>query len=150
MDTTLETIPTATRNFATLARYGSIAGRLAMGLLFTVCGADGFLHFLPMPSALPPEGAMALGMAFMKSGYLFQLIAGTELAGGVLLLANRYVPLALVLLAPIVVNIIAFHAFLAPAGLGLAIALVVIEGLLAWSYRRAYRPLFTARTREPG
>jgi hypothetical protein len=121
-----------------------------MGLLFTVCGADGFLHFLPMPSALPPEGAMALGMAFMKSGYLFQLIAGTELAGGVLLLANRYVPLALVLLAPIVVNIIAFHAFLAPAGLGLAIALVVIEGLLAWSYRRAYRPLFTARTREPG
>jgi hypothetical protein len=145
MDTTIDTLPTTSHHVAALARYARIAARLAMGALFATCGLDGFLHFLPMPSAPPPEGAMALGMAFMKSGYLFALIAGTELVGGLLLVANRYVPLALVILAPVVVNILAFHAFLAPAGLGLAIALVIIEVLLAWSYRSAYRPLFVIR-----
>ena len=144
MDTTLETIPAAGRHVAALSRYAQIAGRLAMGVLFATCGLDKFLHFLPMPSTLPPEGAMALGLAFMKSGYLFPLIAGTELAGGLLLVANRCVPFALVLLAPVVVNIVAFHAVLAPDGLGLAIVLVIVLGLLAWSHRAAYRPLFAA------
>jgi hypothetical protein len=144
MDTTLDTIPTTGRRAVAFARHGQTAGRLAMGLLFAICGLDGFLHFLPVPSTAPGDGAMALGLAFMKSGYLFPMIAGTELVGGLLLLSRRYAPLALVLLAPIVVNIVAFHAFLAPDGLGIALALAVVGGLLAWSYRGVYRPLFAA------
>jgi hypothetical protein len=77
---------------------------------------------------------------------MFPLIKGTELATGALLLANRFVPLALVVIAPVIVNIFAFHAFLAPSGLALAGALVALEIALAWAHRSAYRPLLAART----
>ena len=120
--------------------------RILFGLAFTVFGLDGFLHFIPQPKEMPPEGAMALGMAFMKSGYLFQLIKGTELACGLLLLANRFVPLALVLLAPVIVNIVAFHLFLAPSGLVLALVFLGVELGLAWANRAAYRPLLVGRS----
>lgn len=122
-------------------RIATSIARVLLGLAFTVTGLDGFLHFLPQPTTPPPEGAMALAIALIKSGYMFPLIKGTELAAGLLLVSNRFVPLALVLLAPVVVNIVAFHAFLAPAGLAVAIALLGIELALAWAYRAAYRPL---------
>lgn len=122
--------------------------RVLFGLAFTLFGLDGFLHFLPQPTTPPPEGAMAFAIALFKSGYMFPLIKGTELAAGLLLLGNRFVPLALVLLAPVLVNIVAFHAFLAPDGLALALVLVAIELALAWSYRDAYRPLFTVTGRR--
>lgn len=119
--------------------------RLAFGLAFFVFGLDGFLHFMPQPTTPPPEGAMAFAIALMKSGYMFPLIKGTEVVAGALLLSNRFVPLALVLLAPVLVNIVAFHAFLAPEGLAIAIALLAVEVALAWAYRAAYRPLLAAR-----
>lgn len=119
--------------------------RTLFGLAFFVTGLDGFLHFLPQPTTPPPEGALALAIALMKSGYMFPLIKGTELVAGALLLCNRFVPLALVLLAPVLVNIVAFHAFLAPEGLAIALALLAGEVALAWAYRAAYRPLLAAR-----
>ena len=72
--------------------------------------------------AEPPEPASAgafLGALF-STGYMFPLIKGTETLAGALLLSNRFVPLALTLLAPVLVNIVAFHVFLAPAALPLA------------------------------
>jgi len=122
--------------------------RVLLGLVFFVFGLDGFLHFVPQPTTPPPEGAMAFAMALMKSGYMFPLIKGTEFVAGALLLANVFVPLALVLLAPVVINIVAFHLFLAPSGVVLAIVLLAVEIGLAWTYRAAYRPLLIAR--EPG
>jgi uncharacterized membrane protein YphA (DoxX/SURF4 family) len=119
--------------------------RTLFGLAFFVFGLDGFLHFLPQPTTPPPEGAMAFAIALMKSGYMFPLIKGTELAAGALLLCNRFVPLALVLLAPVLINIVAFHAFLAPEGLAIAVTLLAIELALVWAYRAAYRPLLAAR-----
>ncbi len=119
--------------------------RVLLGLVFFVFGLDGFLHFVPQPTTPPPEGAMNLAIAFLQSGYLFPLIKGTEVLGGLLLLSNRFVPLALVLLAPVVVNIAAFHLFLAPEGTWLALALVAVEITLAWAYRAAYRPLLAVR-----
>lgn len=77
----------------------------------------------------------------MNSGYLLQLVKGTEVVGGALLLCNRFVPLALTLLAPVVVNIAAFHIFLAADGLALALVIVALELLLAWSYRAAFQPM---------
>jgi hypothetical protein len=115
--------------------------RVLFGLVFFVFGLDGFLHFVPQPTTPPPEGALAFGMALLQSGYMFPLIKGTELVGGALLLGNRFVPLALVLLAPIVVNIVAFHVFLAPSGMLLSLVLLAFEIGLAWAYRAAYRPL---------
>jgi hypothetical protein len=69
---------------------------------------------------------------------------GVQLLVGVLLLVNRFVPLALALLAPVVVNIFAFHVFLAPAGLPVAIAVSVLEVCLAWAYRDAFRSMLRA------
>jgi uncharacterized membrane protein YphA (DoxX/SURF4 family) len=140
---------TTTRPARSITRYAAPTARVLLGLVFFVCGLDGFFHFLPQPSELPPEGAMALGMAMMKSGYLFPLIKGTEVAAGALLLANRLIPLALVLIAPVIVNIFAFHFFLAPSGVVLAAVLVALEIYLAWTYRAAYRPLFAVRAPAP-
>jgi cation transporter-like permease len=88
---------------------------------------------------------MAFGGALAQTGYMIPLIKGTETLVGILLLSNLFVPLALVLIAPVLVNIIAFHAFLAPDDIAIPLALVVIEIVLAWTCRKAYRPLFARR-----
>jgi uncharacterized membrane protein YphA (DoxX/SURF4 family) len=140
---------TTTAAARSITRYTAPCARVLLGLVFFVCGLDGFLHFIPQPTEMPSEGAMSLAIALMKSGYMFPLIKGTEVAVGALLLANRLVPLALVLIAPVVVNIFAFHAFLAPSGLVLASVLVALELHLAWVHRAAYRPLFAGRNTQP-
>jgi hypothetical protein len=126
------------------ARVPGVA-RVLFGLAFAVFGLNGFLDFLPHPTTPPPAGAAEFGYALLKTGYMFPLIKGTELAVGLLLLANLWVPFALILLAPVLVNIVAFHAFLAPDGLGLALVLVAFEVGLAWHYRSAFRPLYSRR-----
>jgi uncharacterized membrane protein YphA (DoxX/SURF4 family) len=120
--------------------------RLVLGLVFIVFGLNGFFHFLPQPPMSGPPADFA--GALFATGYMFPLIKGTEVAAGLLLLANRYVPLALAILAPVVVNIVAFHAFLAPAGLVLPIVVLGLELYLARSYRGAFAPMLQART-EP-
>jgi uncharacterized membrane protein YphA (DoxX/SURF4 family) len=122
------------------------AARILLGLVFTVFGLNGFLHFLPQPPMSGPPANFA--MALLATGYMFPLIKGTEVIAGALLLSGRLVPLALTLLAPVIVNIVAFHAFLAPAGLPLPILVVALELFLAWSYRSAFRPMLRVRV-EP-
>jgi uncharacterized membrane protein YphA (DoxX/SURF4 family) len=78
------------------------AARLLLGLIFTIFGLNGFLHFIPTPPMSGPAGAF--GGAMFATGYLFQLLKGTEVIAGVLLLSNRFVPLALAVLAPVVIN----------------------------------------------
>jgi hypothetical protein len=130
-----------------LARYAAAGARVLLGLTFLVFGLDGFLHFFPQPdpSTLPPAG-VAFGGALMATGYMFPLIKGTEVLVGALLLANRFVPLALVLLAPVLVNIVLFHAVLLHGGSGLCAVLVALELFLAWTHRSAYRPMLAARS----
>ena len=125
-----------------LPKAAPIAARLLLGLLFTVTGLNGFLDFLPRPTAPMPEGAAAFAGAMMKTGYLLQLVAGTQVAAGVLLLLGRFVPLALTLLAPVIVNIICFHVFLVPSGIEAGLVALALELYLAWTRRAAFRPLF--------
>jgi hypothetical protein len=120
------------------------AARYVQGGAFVLFGLNGFLHFLPQPPM--PEAAGHFAGALAATGYMFPLIKGTEIATGLLLLFGRYVPLALALIAPIVVNIVAFHAFLAPAGLALPIVLLATELFLAWSYRDAFAPMLRSVT----
>ena len=131
------------------ARHLPAIARVLMGLLFLVFGLNGFLHFIPEPKTAMPEGAAAFAGALMKTGYMFPMVAGTQLLVGVLLLLNRFVPLALALIAPVVVNIIAFHVFLAPSGFGPGLVVLVLELYLAWAYRRTYRSMLAARA-DPG
>src|SRR4051794_24095848 len=105
--------------------------RFALGAGFFVFGLNGFLQFLPRPP-LAEEAGSFIG-ALAATGYMIPLIKGTEVLAGVLLLTGWFVPLTLALLAPGLVNIVAFHLFLAPAGLALPIALLAAELFLAWS-----------------
>jgi uncharacterized membrane protein YphA (DoxX/SURF4 family) len=128
------------------ARYVPMIARILMGLLFFVFGLNGFLNFIPAPKTMP-EGAMAFAVALTKTGYMFPLIKGTEVVVGALLLSNSFVPLALVLIAPNIVNILLFHAFLEPSGLPIPTVILVLELYLVWSYRKAYGPMFAMRAR---
>ena len=122
--------------------------RILMGLMFFIFGLNGFLHFIPQPKTMPEVAAAFFG-ALAKTGYMLPLISGTQVLVGALLLANRFVPLALALIAPVIVNIISFHAFLEPSGAALAGVVLVLELYLAWVYRGVYRPMLAMRV-KPG
>jgi uncharacterized membrane protein YphA (DoxX/SURF4 family) len=128
-----------------VARYLPTAARVVMGLIFAVTGLNGFLNFLPQPSTPMAEGAGAFAIALVNTGYMMPLAMGTQVIVAALLLSNRFVPLALALVAPVVVNIVAFHAFLAPDGVPVAVLVVALEVYLAWTYRKAYRPMLAMR-----
>lgn len=121
-----------------------LVARILLGLIFFVFGLNGFLQFLPMPP-LPEGPAGQMIGAFMASGYMFPLIKGTEVICGLLLLAGRFVPLALVILAPVVINIFCFHIVLVPDGMPMAVVLVVLEAYLGWSYRCCFKPILSAQ-----
>ncbi|MET0389501.1 MAG: DoxX family protein [Polyangiales bacterium] len=129
---------------ASALRIATVGARLLFGLMFLVIGIDGFLHFIPMPEEPMSDGAMAFGGALFQTGYMFPLIMGTQALCGALLVLNRKVPLALLILAPVVVNIFAFHYFLTPNELGMSIGIVLVHLYLAWSYRSAYRALLAS------
>jgi uncharacterized membrane protein YphA (DoxX/SURF4 family) len=129
-----------------IVRHLPTAARVLLGLVFFVFGLNGFLNFIPQPASVP-EGAMAFAGAMIKTGYLFPLLKATEVISGALLLSGRFVPLALTFLAPIIVNILAFHAFLEPSGLPVAIIVLALEVYLAWSYRESFRPMLAARAK---
>jgi uncharacterized membrane protein YphA (DoxX/SURF4 family) len=130
------------------ARRLTLAARLLLGLLFLASGIAGLVMPLPpLPPGTPP--AMVALFTGLTGSYLLTLVKLTEAAVGALLLANRFVPLALLALAPITVNILLVHLLLAPSGLPIALAVLALHLFLAWSYRGAYRTVLAVRA-EPG
>jgi uncharacterized membrane protein YphA (DoxX/SURF4 family) len=128
------------------ARYLPTVARVLLGLVFFAAGIMGFFAPQPDPASIP-EAIYAFNTAMMKTVYLFPLIKGTEAVAGLLLLSNRFVPLALTLLAPVIVNIVALHAFLLPSGLPIPLVIVLLEVYLAWAYRDAFRPMLAMRAK---
>ena len=119
-----------------------LVARILLGMLFLLFGSNAFLHFLPIPT-IPGDAGTFMGVLF-TSHYVIA-VALLEVAGGVLLVAGRYVPLGLTLLGPIIVNIFLFHLLLAPSGLPIAIVVLLLEGFLIWAYWSAFAGLFAAR-----
>jgi putative oxidoreductase len=109
-------------------KIASSIARLLLGLIFLVFALNGFLNFIPLP---PPTGLAGQFMGALFASNYWVVIFGVQAIGGLLLLANRFVPLALVLLGPVIVNIFFFHALMAPAGLPQAIVVVVLWAILA-------------------
>lgn len=130
--------PGFTRHFPTIAR-------ILLGLPLFIFGLNGFLNFIPQPETPLPPKAVAFATALMESGYMLQLIGATMLIVGTLLLVNRFVPLALALFAPFIVNSLAFHIFLEHSGLPMAAVFAGLELYLAWTYRAAFKPMLAAR-----
>ena len=103
----------------------ALIARILLGLIFLVFGLNGFLHFLEVPP--PPNDAAAGFMGGLAgSGYFFPMLKATEVICGVLLLLGMYVPLALVVLAPIVVNIAAYHFALDPGAQSMVMSILLI------------------------
>lgn len=117
--------------------------RILLGLGFTVFGLNYFLDFMPPQDPPPAEAGAFLGA--LVSSKLLTLVKLIEIGGGLLLLTNRFVPLALALLAPILVGMVFFHAMLAPAGIVPALVFTAIEIALAWFYREAFAPMLRGR-----
>src|SRR2546430_8665996 len=118
-----------------------LIARLLLGLIFVVFGLNGFLNFLSM-------GPMPTGLAGQFIGALFQshyffVVAGLQILGGALLLVNRFVPLALVLLGPVIVNILLYHLFLNPVGIALAIAVTILWFIVFYGHRQYFSGIFS-------
>jgi len=122
----------------------TLIARLLLGLVFFVLGLNGFLNFLsmgPMPTGLAGQFIGALILS-----HYFWVVAALQVVGGALLLVNRFVPLALVLLGPVIVNIILYHLFLNPAGVALAIVVVILWFIVFYAQRQYFSGIFVQRT----
>ena len=120
-----------------------IAARFLLAFLLLFAVANAVFGFAA-PPPLPPQALAFMG-GLMGSGYFFALLKGTEFVVALALLTNCFVPLALIVLAPITVNIILFHALLAPEGLPIAVILLVLHLVTAWSYRDSFRQVLTMK-----
>ncbi|HYX34271.1 MAG TPA: DoxX family membrane protein [Oligoflexus sp.] len=108
-----------------------IIARVLLGLVFLLGGITGLLNLVPQPPDLP-ERLQTFNAGLAASGYFMPFLKATETICGALLVSGFFVPLALVVLAPIVLNIILVHAFLAPSGLPLALVLGLLMIYLAF------------------
>jgi len=147
MTTAIGAEPTDRPKSRAVAVYLPAVLRVLIGILFVVMGLNLIFNFLPQPPGQMSPGAVAFGSGLAASGYMPVLLGGTQVVAGALLLANRFVPLALVLLAPVIVNIVFFHAFLQRSGLVIAIPVAAIEIYLAWVYRDYFRSVLTSRAK---
>lgn len=127
-------------------KIAALIARNLLGLMFVVFGLNGFLHFIPQPP--PPAGsAMQFLGALSASGYMVPVF-GLQIIGGALLLANRFVPIALVLLGPVIVNILLYHALMAPQGLPPAMVALVLWLLVFSAVRSAFAGVLAMKVDE--
>jgi len=114
--------------------------RIVLGILLVVFGSNNFLHFIPLP---PPTGSAA---DFMNSlgatGYIFPVVGVLEVIIGVMLLLKKWIAFALILLAPISINILLFHLFLDIPGLSAALLVAILNAILIYKHWKQYTPLF--------
>ena len=128
-------------------RHAPLIARLLLGLVFFGAGITGLFNLVPPPDDLP-ENMKTFMAGMMATTYFFPLLKLTEIICGLLLLSGFFVPLALVVLAPIILNIFLTHLFMAPSGLVLATVLGLLEIYLAFfasPYKEAIRPLFSKK-----
>jgi putative oxidoreductase len=123
-------------------RTVSVTARYLAGVIFLAFGLNGFLSFIPLPQ---PEGIAGQFMGALFVSHYLTVIFAVQVIAAVLLLINRYVPLALAALAPVIVNILCFHALMAPSGLPLALFVAVLWAVIFVDVRPAFAGLFQPR-----
>lgn len=116
--------------------------RILLGLLFLVFGLNGFLHFIPMR---PPTGLAQQYLGVLFVSHYLGFVFAVQVVGGALLLVNRFVPLALILLGPILVNILLFHSLMAPEGLPMALFATALWAILFYRLRQVFAGIFVQR-----
>ena len=120
-----------------------VIARVLLGLVFLVFGLNMFFHFIPQPPMTGDAGTLG-GLMFVHGWFTFYGIL--YVIAGILLLVGRYVPVALVILGPIIVNILLFHLTLLPKGVGPGLVCAVLELFLIYAYWPAFAPIFHQNT----
>ena len=121
----------------------TLIARILLGLMFVVLGLNGFLGFLnmgPMPTGLAGQ---FMGALFMS--HYYWVVAALQVIGGALLLVNQFVPLALTLLGPVIVNIICYHVFLNHTGAALAVVVTILWFVVFYAKRQYFSGIFVQR-----
>jgi len=119
-------------------KIATIIVRILLGLVFVVFGSNAFLHFIPTPPMSGPGGAFITAM--MDTGYV-KVVGFCQVAGGLLLLIGRFIPLGLTLLGPVIVNILCYHIFMDHTGWQVAAVVAVLALFLLWRHRANFAGL---------
>ena len=122
----------------------TLIARILLGLIFVVFGLNGFLNFLSMGPM--PTGLAGQFMGALFASHYYWVIGALQVVGGALLIVNRFVPLALVLLGPVIVNILCYHVFLNPSGAVLAAVVTVLWLIVFYGKRQYFSGIFAQRT----
>ena len=128
-------------------KIATLIARSLLGLMFLIFGLNGFLHFIPQPP--PPAGPAGQYLGALSASHFMVPVFLLQLIGGALLLANRFVPIALVLLGPIIVNILLYHALMAPAGLPPGLLTLALWGFVFYGVRSAFAGVFAMQVNSP-
>lgn len=123
--------------------YAVTAVRILFGVNFIINGLNPFVGIYELPP--PSPAAESLAGALIESGYLFTVVKVVEIIVGLLLLANRFVPLALILIFPISLNIFLFDTILEPAAAPIGIMVLLFNVYLCIAYLKYYRPFLVAK-----
>jgi putative oxidoreductase len=123
-------------------KIAAVICRYLLGLVFLVFGLNGFFHFIPQP---PPTGVALQFFIAVSTSHFMAAVFAVQIIAAVLLLANRYVPLAITLLGAMLFNILVFHITMAPSGLPLALFVTLLWLVVAASVRSAFSGIFQPR-----
>jgi len=119
-----------------------LSARITLGLVFVIVGCNGFVEFLPAP---PLQGLAGQFLYTLSASHYALVISGFQVVGGLFLIVNRFVSLAIAVLAPVIVNILCFHIFMLPSGLPVAVPVAVIWSFLAYQHRHDFVGLFVSK-----
>ena len=120
----------------------TIIARVLLGLMFFVFGLNPFLKFMPMP---PLEGVWGQFLGALIVSHFVLLVGATRVISGALFLIGRYVPLAIALSGPVLLNILAYHVTMQHSGAQPAVVALICWVILFWRYRESFAPLWVAK-----
>ena len=124
----------------------TMIARILLGLTFLIFGINGLVQFIEFPT---PSGVARQFMSALVISHESVVIMGLQVVGGALLLSNRFVPLALFVLAPMMLNILFFHFFMDPGGIPRALVVLVLWVLAALGFPDMFLVLFRAKPSQP-
>lgn len=128
-------------------KYVFSISRILLGAIFVIFGLNGFLHFIPSPQY---QGVAGQFIGAIFTSHLYVIVFLTQVVGGLLLLANRYVPLGLLLLGPVLVNILGFHIFMSPTTIPMALVATALWFVVFFRVRHAFSEVFVQTVPEGG
>jgi putative oxidoreductase len=127
-------------------KIAALVARILLGIMFTVFGLNGFLHFIPQSP--PPNLLAGQYMGALAGSHYFTVVFAIQLVAGILFLSGRYVPLALTIIAPVIVNILLYHGLMDPKGIVPGLVATILWLILAHSVRSAFAGILQPRVQS--